>query len=132
FGHEVHATEDNVLSSRARRLLRELVRVAAVIGEADHLIALIVVAQNHAFAPQSLTGGSDALVHSVIGENEIIFQTANSGRGSHFVSRLQLRNSVQRQMFSPASFAQVQNGDVESFQRLQRAHYPSSLLPNQG
>jgi len=87
----MHTTKDNVLPASVRGLLRELVGIAAKIGETDHFVALIVMTQNHAVAAQNFAGGSDALVHSVIGENEIIFQTANSGCGSHFVSRLQLR-----------------------------------------
>ena len=67
FGHEVDAAKDNVLASGARRLLRKFVGVATIVGEADDLIALIVVPENDALAAQSFAGGGDALVHGVIG-----------------------------------------------------------------
>ena len=48
FGHEVHAAEHDELGVGMRRhLLRELVRVAGVVGELDHFVALIVMAEDH-------------------------------------------------------------------------------------
>ena len=47
LGHEVHAAEDDVLGARVLGdLARELERVAGVVGEADHLVALVVVAED--------------------------------------------------------------------------------------
>src|SRR5256885_389609 len=77
LGHEVHATENDVFSIRHGSLLRKPVRVAAEIGVANDLIALIVMSKDDAVATQSLASRTNALVHSVIGQNEIIFQTAN-------------------------------------------------------
>ena len=77
FRHEMHAAEDNVFAARMRGLLRKFVGVAAKIGKADDFVALIVVSKNHALAAQSLAGGGNAVVHGVIGKDEIVFQTAN-------------------------------------------------------
>ena len=47
FGHEVHAAEhDELRVGVLADLPGELVGVAGVVGELDHLVALIVVAQN--------------------------------------------------------------------------------------
>ena len=61
----------------ARGFLRKLVGVAAEIGIANDFIALIVMTQNDAVAAKSLASPTNTFVHGVIGENEIIFQTAN-------------------------------------------------------
>src|ERR1700674_2206300 len=79
----MHAAEDDVLAPGMRRLLRELVGVAAKIGETNDFVALIVMSKNHAFAAQGLGGGGDAFVHCVIGQDEVVFQTANCCCGSH-------------------------------------------------
>ena len=48
FRHEVNAAEEDELGFGARRgLLRELVRIAAKIGELDDFVALVVVTENH-------------------------------------------------------------------------------------
>ncbi len=83
--HEVHAAKYDVLAAGGCRLLRKFVGVATKIGEANDFIALVVVAENHAFAAQSFAGRGDALVHGVVGQHEIIFQTANSSCGCHNV-----------------------------------------------
>ena len=83
FRHEMHAAEDDVFASGMRGLLRKFVGVAAKIGEANDFIALIVMSKNHALAAQSLAGGGDAVVHGVIGQDEVIFQTANCCCGCH-------------------------------------------------
>ena len=47
LGHEVHAAEDDELGvGMLADLLRELVRVAGVVGELDHLVALVVMAED--------------------------------------------------------------------------------------
>src|SRR5271154_4001756 len=79
----MHAAEDDVFASRACGFLRKLVGVSAEIGEANHLVALIVVTKNHALATQSLAGGCDAFVHGIVGQDEVVFQTANCCCGSH-------------------------------------------------
>ena len=43
----MHATENNVFGIGSCGFLRQLVRVAAKIGETDHFIALVMVAQDH-------------------------------------------------------------------------------------
>ena len=74
--HKMHAAEHNVLSIGARCLLRQFVRVAAKIGKADDLIALVMVAQDDRARAQDISGLSDAAVHAVIGKDEIIVEGA--------------------------------------------------------
>lgn len=58
LGHEVHAAEDDVLGLRAGgRVARELEGVAGDIGELDHLVALVVVAQDEDAIPERLLRG---------------------------------------------------------------------------
>src|SRR5690348_5898805 len=82
----MHATEDDVSAPRIGCLLRKLVGIAAKIGVADHLVALIVMAQDGDVGPQGTLGRSNAVVHGVVGKNEIIIQTANSSCGRHKMS----------------------------------------------
>ena len=58
LGHEVHAAEDDELGVRpGRGLAGELERVAGHVGELDHLVALVVVAEHeHAVAERGLGG----------------------------------------------------------------------------
>ena len=77
FRHEMHAAENDVFPAGLGGFLRQLVRVAAEIGKADDFIALVMVTEDDHIAAQSLPGRSNALVHGVVGQNEIIFQTAN-------------------------------------------------------
>src|ERR1700730_13512682 len=73
FGHKMHAAKDDVLPARLCSLLRELVGVAAKIGESDDFIALIVVTEDYTFPPQNFACGRNAIVHGVVGQDEIIF-----------------------------------------------------------
>ena len=57
LGHEVHAAEDDVLRLRARGgRLGELERIAAEVGVADHLVALVVMAEDHEPLPERTLG----------------------------------------------------------------------------
>ena len=48
LGHEVHAAEDDELGvGMPADFAGELVGVADVVGELDHLVALVVVAEDH-------------------------------------------------------------------------------------
>jgi hypothetical protein len=51
LGHEVHAAEDDVLRVGLGGDLGELVAVAGEVGEADHFVALVVVAEQDVVAP---------------------------------------------------------------------------------
>ena len=75
--HEVHAAKDNIFAACACGLLRQFVGVTAKIGEADYLVTLVMVPKNDDIAPKFLSGRTNAVIHGVIGENQIIFQTAN-------------------------------------------------------
>ena len=46
------------------------------IGEANHFIALIVMSEDHAVASELATSLGDAVIHGVVGEDEIIIQRA--------------------------------------------------------
>src|SRR5438067_4510257 len=76
FRHEMHAAKDDVTSIRLRGNLGKLVRIPSVIGKADHFIALIVVSKNEAVATELATSLGDAVIHRMIGEDEIIIQRA--------------------------------------------------------
>jgi hypothetical protein len=48
LGHKVHAAKDNVFGILAiSRIAGQLERVAAKVGKLDHIIPLVVVAQDH-------------------------------------------------------------------------------------
>ncbi len=52
--HEVHAAKyDELGLGMPRDLLRELVRIARVIGELDDLVALVVMTEDHEPASES-------------------------------------------------------------------------------
>ena len=72
LGHEVHAAEhDEVGAVLPRGVLRELQRVAGVVGELDDLVALIVMAEDdHAVAERAPRRG-DADVHLGVGQTEV-------------------------------------------------------------
>ncbi len=62
LGHEVHAAEDDVLGLRAGgRVPGELEGVAGDVGELDHLVALVVVAQDEDAVPERGLGRAGAL-----------------------------------------------------------------------
>src|SRR5262249_26525551 len=53
LGHEVHAAEHDELGIRMLSYMtRELVRIAGVISELDHFVALIVMTKNHETSPE--------------------------------------------------------------------------------
>ncbi len=68
FGHEVDATENNVLGGSFGGNAGELVAVAGGVGEADHFIALIVVPEQQGGRAQFGAGPRNALVHRMVGE----------------------------------------------------------------
>ena len=70
--HEVHAAEHDELGlALARRRARELQRVAGEIGELDHLVALIVMAENHEPLAERVLGRRNARVHLVVRETQV-------------------------------------------------------------
>jgi hypothetical protein len=72
FRHEVHAAEDDELGVRVPGdLLGQLVRVAGVVGELDHFVALVVVPEDHEPAAELLPGRGDALVHLGVGQADV-------------------------------------------------------------
>ena len=120
----MHTAEDDVFAAGVRGLLGQFVGIATKIGEANDLIALIVMSKNHAFAAQGLASGGNAVVHGVIGQDEVVFQAANWCCGCHCHVCLQLRRRMQLRLFRKGERC-IRNGDVESFQRLQSIHYAS-------
>jgi hypothetical protein len=60
LGHKMHATEDDIVRFGARGgVLRQLERIAAIIGVFDNLIALIVVSQDNQARTQRRFGRCD-------------------------------------------------------------------------
>ena len=66
--------EHNVAGIGAGGFFRKLVGVTAKIGKADDFITLVMVAKNDGAGAESTSRGSDALVHALIGENEIVIE----------------------------------------------------------
>src|SRR5215813_11792817 len=71
FRHKVHAAKNDVLRLGAGSFLGKLVRVAAKIREANHFIALVVVAEDYYLGAQFAAGGGYARVHTAIGKDKI-------------------------------------------------------------
>ena len=68
LGHEVHAAEDDVGGLVVvRREPGELERVADRVGPADHLVALVVVTEDHEPVAERCLGGGDAVDELVVG-----------------------------------------------------------------
>ncbi len=72
--HEVNAAEHDETGLRPCRRLRQLVAVAAEIGKADHLIALIMMSENDHIVAKFLLGGRNAVVHGVVRQDKIVVQ----------------------------------------------------------
>ena len=70
--HEVHAAEDDELGvGMLADLARELVGIAGVVGELDHFVALIVMAEDDEPAAERRLRGGDAAVHLLVGQAEV-------------------------------------------------------------
>src|SRR5262249_35860151 len=73
LGHEVDATEQNVLCLRARRReLRQLERVAPRVGILDDLVALVVVTEDDQAVAQLLPCRHDAVIQFRGGHKSIL------------------------------------------------------------
>jgi hypothetical protein len=71
LGHEVHAAEDHELGRVPRGCrARELQRVAGEVGELDHFVALIVMAEDDETIAERPLRGGDPRVHLVVGETQ--------------------------------------------------------------
>ena len=72
LGHEVHAAEDDELGfGMLRHLAGEAERIAGVVGELDHLVALIVMAEDDQPAAERRLRRRDAAVELLVGQTEI-------------------------------------------------------------
>jgi hypothetical protein len=72
FSHEMHAAKDDEVGIwMAADLLRKLEGVAGVIGEPDHLVALIVMTEDDEARTERRPGGRDADVHFLVRQSEI-------------------------------------------------------------
>jgi hypothetical protein len=76
LGHKVDAAEDHVLRVALGGGLGELVAVAGEVGEADDLVALVVMAEDEGIRAELLTCGCDARVHGVVGLGEVVVERA--------------------------------------------------------
>ena len=75
FRHEVDAAKhDEVGVGMLRHMTRKLVRVAGVIGELDHFVALVVMAQNYQPPAKLRFCGGYTRVHLLIGQPDIPFR----------------------------------------------------------
>ena len=73
LGHEVDAAEHDVGGVVVvRRELRELERVADHVGPADHLVALVVVAEDEETTAERGLGGRDASDDLVVGREGVV------------------------------------------------------------
>src|SRR5574341_2224509 len=73
LGHEMHAAKDQVFGfATARSVLRELERIASQIGVADHVVALVMVTENHCAVAEFLFGLTDAVVKLLLAQTEIV------------------------------------------------------------
>ena len=68
----MHAAEDDVVGRRVLGdLARQLERVAGVVGEPDHLVALVVVAEDDEAVAERGARGGDAQLHLLVRQTEI-------------------------------------------------------------
>ena len=88
LGHEVDAAEDDeVRVTAGRGVLRELQRVAGVVGEPDHLVALVVMPEDHEPIAECRFGGGDAQLHLLVRQPQIALgQRLAVGEAGLFVS----------------------------------------------
>ena len=72
FGHEVHAAEhDELRFGMLRDLARQAERVADVVGELDHFVALVVMAEDDQPAAERRLRGGDAAIELLVGQTKI-------------------------------------------------------------
>ena len=72
LGHEVDAAKHDVVGTgMLRDRAGELERIAGVIGEANHFIALVVVAEDHEAVAERGAGGGNAQRHLLVGQPEV-------------------------------------------------------------
>ena len=75
LGHEVHAAEDHEVGfAVAGAVLRQLPRVAGVVRELDHLVALIVMPENQQSRAELRPCRGDAAVHLLNRQPEILLR----------------------------------------------------------
>ena len=72
LGHEVHAAEDDELGlAAAGGGARELQRIADVVGELDHLVALVVMPEDHDAVAERRLRRRDPRVHLVVRQAQV-------------------------------------------------------------
>ena len=72
LGHEVHAAEHDELGvGMGRHPLRQLVRIADVVGEANDLVALIVMTEDHQPRSERGFGRGDAAIHLLVAKADV-------------------------------------------------------------
>ena len=73
LGHEVHAAEHDVVGfGTIRDLSRQPEGVAGVVGEPDHFVALIVMAEDDETVTERRAGSSNARRHLGVREAEVL------------------------------------------------------------
>ncbi len=76
FGHEMHATENDVFGAGARSFLRQFVGITAKVGKAYDFIALVMMTQNDHTITECMFRGGNARVHGFIRKYKIVFKRA--------------------------------------------------------
>jgi hypothetical protein len=72
LGHEMDAAENDEVRLRVSAdLAGELERVAGVVCELDHFVALIVMPENHEPGAERRPGAGNADIHLLVGQTEI-------------------------------------------------------------
>jgi hypothetical protein len=78
LGHEVHAAENNVFCVGFGGDAGELVAVACGVGEANHLVALVVVAEQEGRRAEFGARPRNALVHRMVGKGQVVFEATSA------------------------------------------------------
>ena len=91
--HEMDAAEDDELGVGVPAdLARELEGVAGVVGERDHFVALVVMAEDHEPPAERRLRGRNAARHLLVGEAEVSLGQRLAFRDVFFLVRREDRN----------------------------------------
>ena len=78
LGHKMYAAEDDELGRGFGGDFGELVAVAGGVCEADHFVALVVMAQQDGGRAQLGASLGDARIHGVVGKRKVVFEAASA------------------------------------------------------
>ena len=78
LGHEVDAAKEDVAGVGFGCGLGEFVAIAGEVGKTNDFVALVVVAEDDGGVAELGARGGDAVIHGVVGELEVVFETAGT------------------------------------------------------